>query len=285
MSPWREKIQILSEFWLKILGMVFMTLDHVGIFLISYSFVLPGTICRAFGRLAFPLFAFMLAEGMRHTRNRWKYLLRIGTMCFLMIGVEAILLYGFHMYDVNQGNPFTDLLLAGLTLAFLQFEDWKKAFAILPASVFVLSYLSYLGYFLPGWPAFLQTSYSLYGLALILAFYYVPTLMLKLVGPSLQSAGISEEAFVETKNYRALCNVGAALALFLVCLGAWGLSYINLDVIGASFQAWAMFAGIVLLFYNGKRGYNALWWRIFNYLYFPVHIIGIFGIFYLIFLA
>ncbi len=35
-ETWREKAQILNEFVLKIAALLFMTLDHIGLFLLSY---------------------------------------------------------------------------------------------------------------------------------------------------------------------------------------------------------------------------------------------------------
>lgn len=62
----------MTVFWLRIIAMVTMTFDHVGYLLF------PGEIwLRLVGRIAFPLFAFMTAEGFRHTHDRRKYLIRL----------------------------------------------------------------------------------------------------------------------------------------------------------------------------------------------------------------
>ena len=54
---------------LKILAAVSMLLDHAGLLLF------PGNMLfRIIGRLAFPIFAFMIAEGCKYTHNRRKYL-------------------------------------------------------------------------------------------------------------------------------------------------------------------------------------------------------------------
>ena len=57
---------------LKIIAMISMTLDHVGLQLLPNLWFL-----RLLGRLAFPIYAYMIAEGCRHTRNRRNYFLRI----------------------------------------------------------------------------------------------------------------------------------------------------------------------------------------------------------------
>lgn len=57
---------------LKILAMVCMTADHVGLQLF------PGMVLlRLAGRLAFPIYGWMIAEGCRHTRSRKRYFLRL----------------------------------------------------------------------------------------------------------------------------------------------------------------------------------------------------------------
>ena len=52
---------------LKILAALFMTIDHIGVMLFPRVLVL-----RIIGRLALPIFAFMIAEGCKYTRNKKK---------------------------------------------------------------------------------------------------------------------------------------------------------------------------------------------------------------------
>lgn len=64
---------------LKLLGSVFMLIDHAGLLLFPS---LPWL--RIVGRLAFPIFAFMIAEGCLYTRNRRKHFLVIFALGVLM---------------------------------------------------------------------------------------------------------------------------------------------------------------------------------------------------------
>ena len=57
---------------LKLMAIVFMTVDHIGVVLFPNIMLL-----RIIGRLAFPIFAFMIAEGCTYSKNRKKYLLTI----------------------------------------------------------------------------------------------------------------------------------------------------------------------------------------------------------------
>ena len=54
---------------LKAIGIVSMTIDHIGYFLFPQM-----TVLRIIGRLAYPIFAYMIAEGCRYTRNKVRYL-------------------------------------------------------------------------------------------------------------------------------------------------------------------------------------------------------------------
>lgn len=59
----------MSVFALKILACISMVIDHLG------AVVYPDALwMRYVGRLSFPIFAFLLAEGFYHTKNVKKYL-------------------------------------------------------------------------------------------------------------------------------------------------------------------------------------------------------------------
>ena len=57
---------------LKIIAMVTMVLDHIGMVLLPHLKIL-----RIIGRLSFPIFAYMVGEGFAHSHNRWKYFLQM----------------------------------------------------------------------------------------------------------------------------------------------------------------------------------------------------------------
>ena len=74
----KEKIGIgLSGNQLKIIAMLTMLVDHIGVQLFPECIIL-----RIIGRLSLPIFAYMIAEGCLHTRNRPKYLLLIALLGF-----------------------------------------------------------------------------------------------------------------------------------------------------------------------------------------------------------
>lgn len=80
----------LSGNMLKIIGAIFMLIDHIGMFLPEYR------ILRIIGRLSFPIFAFKIAEGARYTKNKTKYFLLIfllGVLCQIVTYIYNKSLY------------------------------------------------------------------------------------------------------------------------------------------------------------------------------------------------
>ena len=86
-----EKKLPLSQFVIRIVALLSMTSDHIGIFVLTYLGASNplGLALRAFGRLAFPLFIFMLAEGMLHTHNEKRYMGRLSIVLGVMIVAEC----------------------------------------------------------------------------------------------------------------------------------------------------------------------------------------------------
>ena len=64
----------LSGSALKVIAVLSMVTDHCAYYLMEHGTLLYEGM-RCFGRIAFPVFAFLIAEGFRHTRNRMKYFL------------------------------------------------------------------------------------------------------------------------------------------------------------------------------------------------------------------
>lgn len=61
---------------LKVIAVISMVIDHSAYYLMEHETLLYE-VMRCFGRIAFPVFAFLIAEGFQHTRNRIKYFLQL----------------------------------------------------------------------------------------------------------------------------------------------------------------------------------------------------------------
>ena len=78
---------------LKIIACISMLIDHLGVV------VFPGIpILRIIGRIAFPIFAYMIAEGCRYTKNKVKYL---GIILAMATAFQIV--YFVFMNDLYQG--------------------------------------------------------------------------------------------------------------------------------------------------------------------------------------
>ena len=65
---------MMSGSTLKILAVLSMAIDHAAFFMLDGDTVFYGAM-RCVGRVAFPVFAFLITEGFLHTRNRMRYFL------------------------------------------------------------------------------------------------------------------------------------------------------------------------------------------------------------------
>lgn len=105
---------------LKAIACLAMLLDHIG------AELYPSMALRVIGRIAFPLFCFALCQGFYHTRNRWKYLLRLG-ICAVVAEPFFDLLFRGALTFAKQNVLLT--LFLGLVMAVLmeKTEDplWK----------------------------------------------------------------------------------------------------------------------------------------------------------------
>lgn len=74
---------------LKLLACVTMLIDHVGAVMLPHVIML-----RLIGRLAFPIYCFLLSQGIKHTQKPGRYLLRMGIGMVLSEIPYDLLFYG-----------------------------------------------------------------------------------------------------------------------------------------------------------------------------------------------
>ena len=278
---------VFSSFILKIVAMVTMTFDHIGFLLsevVGYNYWLV-IVFRIIGRIALPLYCLMITEGVLHTKNKGNYLLRLGIMATsitiaLVVGVEA-----FGIDSIRQeGNIFIDLILGAVCVWALTRKEWYfKVLIIIPLGIGVASYfatsLEIQQNILIHWfPYFLRPQYFFYGIGMIILFYVAYLLKDLFLKQYSQNSGIPVESLEGTTIERIAINLFSILMLVIATLGLFVMSlFVNAFWI-ASIQNAALIAGAFILLYNGKRGYNAKWFQYGSYLYYPLHLLIIFGI-------
>jgi hypothetical protein len=220
---------------LKMIALISMTIDHIGLFLISSDTVLY-TMMRILGRVAFPLFAFMIAEGFLHTSNLKRYMLRL---LFLGLTTEVIFLgiYLFSGFNLThfwflEGSGFRMNIVWTLLLGLIGLSLIKK---YEPFSILILTVLFMVSIVLP---------YGFYGFGLIMIF-----------------------GMIQSPKQKWGYAVGLSIIYCLypaLSLGIEGINWI---------QLFALMAIPILMLYHGERGHASLK---FAYLYYPLHIVVIY---------
>ena len=160
----------LSNFDLKLIAIITMTIDHIGVVFgtVFYNFL------RAVGRLSFPIFAFLLTEGYVHTKSFSKYFLRL-----LVLALISEVIYDYVFFDsfiyIDANNIFFTLALGLLTLFLLDkskglikryFKDKVDLVIILPITyLLIVVIMGLMG-------EFLNFSYGMLGI-LVISFFYL----------------------------------------------------------------------------------------------------------------
>lgn len=104
---------------LKLLALLTMLVDHIG-----YLFFPHEMLFRTIGRIAFPIFAFQLAEGFRHTSNRSAYAGRLA-----LFAVISAVPYAFFNPEL-QFDPLTMNIMVLLLMGFGAMALWEKGIAL-----------------------------------------------------------------------------------------------------------------------------------------------------------
>ena len=121
--------KFLSGNALKILAAIFMTIDHIGVILFPRVLIL-----RIIGRLALPIYAFMIAEGCKYTRNKKKYF-------GMVFGLGSVCQIVYYLFD---GSLYFSILIT-FSLSILMIyalQDWKQKKTALSGLVFAASVIA-----------------------------------------------------------------------------------------------------------------------------------------------
>lgn len=227
-------MNLFSNFTLKVMAIIFMAMDHIYTYIgIGSNIDIPiwfGYI----GKLAAPIFFYLIVEGFYHTKSRKKYMQRLFGMGICMIGVDLIL--GIH------NNVFLSLGFGVAIMSAIEYAKTKEKSSI----KFVTGIL---GAIVSGIVLCLFTEASIFGLAMILIFYFLR----------------------EKKVLMSIAYV--AFSLF------WLVTMIGPNFVEAAllwdYQWMMVFAIVPILMYNGKLGKSNKIIRWMFYWFYPVHLIVI----------
>lgn len=233
-----KKLKCIDAFTLKLLAMALMLCDHM------WATVIPGNMWLTnLGRLAFPIFAFQIAEGWACTHNRKKYLKRMFLFALISEIPFNLMSGGGVFFPFHQNVMFT-FLIAMLLLLLL--EKAKEKGRIVYFVTVVLACV--LGYFAG---ILLMVDYFGTGVLTVLLFY-----------------------FCRGKKFGWLGELFGMLYLNGHLLAGLILS-INLGGFFIEFpqQALAVLALLPIWLYNGKQGVHNKAVQYVGYAFYPLHML------------
>ena len=237
----REKRPLeLTSAALHVLAMLFMLCDHL------WATIVPGNQwLTCVGRLAFPIFSFMIVEGYFHTSNLRRYVLRL-LLFAILSEIPFNLMCGSRIfYPLHQNVMWTFLL--GLLMIYMN-EQAKKT-GILLRRVFV------------GIVSVLVS--TILGLATMVDYYAVGVLTVLV--------------FYFFRGRTWWCFLGQLAALYYLNVEVLSGLYYPISLFGMEFelvqQGLALLALIPIWLYRGRQGHHSKAFQYFCYAFYPTHIL------------
>ena len=235
----------LSASTLKIIACILMVIDHVGVILLPHLLIL-----RVIGRLSYPIFAYLLAEGCRYTRNKKKrFLLVFGLAMICELATVVVM-------GAPEGGILVNFSLAILLIYEVQAikramaqKRPGRAFGLL--ALFLLSVAAVYGFV----EFVLYVDYGFWGV-LIPVWASIPD----------YKEGEAPAIFEKISN-RPVKFAFFSGGLLLLCISR-GLF--------ENIQSYSLLALPLLALYNGQPGRKGLKYGF--YIFYPAHLVVLWGI-------
>lgn len=270
----------LSAYQIKMLAVLTMTIDHLG----AYGFEVPlfaehKTMLRLIGRMAAPLFLFLLTESIRHTKNKARFLRRlylgavwVGLFVTVTNYIWADTIGRFRQSNILFAYFYIAVYCIMIELLVLSIKqrEWKKGAAAV-AGMLATAVPHYICVWID------NISFGEYGCTPEQAWT-----ILDFVGSFVQSPLAAEYTILfvimGVLMYFAKSKSGKAMVLVLFSLFCYfggrspALHTTMIQSVLGFPQYFMVLAVPVLLLYNGEKGKGS---KYFFYLYYPLHRYGI----------
>lgn len=247
-----KKLSVSQE-TLKLTATMTMLIDHIGATLVyaaylsawngenygvSNALVPVYQAMRVIGRIAFPIYCFLLVEGFHHTRNVKKYMKRLA-IGMLLSEIPFDLAFSGGLDWTGSSVMVTLLLGCSMMLAMERTKGFWKIAAVFPFGIAA---------------DLLGSDYGGHGIAIIA--------MLNL------TRGIPREKLWRTACFAVLLWFGA-----------------EVTVLGLTFpmELFGLISLILLFRYQGRKVTKNKWVQLAFYLFYPVHLLVLWGISVLLF--
>lgn len=222
----KTKVQITGA-TLKIIAIVTMLIDHIGAALIEQGVwfkIDPNAkvdrvyaydeIFRIIGRISFPLFCFLVVEGILHTRDVRKYAIRLGIFAIIS-EIPFNLAFSNKVVDLSGFNVFFTLFISVSVVAgYIAIKESTQKFYEEPqVKWFLCTTIFLVGLLVAG---VTNTDYDVAGVCAIMVMYEF-----------------------SSRNAK---NLGFVVAILLLAL------------LDNPIELWALLGFGLILIYNGKRG-------------------------------
>jgi len=264
-----SKLQ-LNSFQLKTFALLIMTIDHLAFYQTFTNNTDINSILRIIGRIAAPLFLFLLAEGLHHTKSKTKYILRLYIASTLTEILNTLFLRTLTIgYNSSVlGNIFTTFFYVAFYVYFIErlLEQHKnKKISISTIIILLLPFLSPILNIM-----LCQTPVGTTSCEIIRIFFPSPltinySILFVIIGVLWY--------FINNKYINS--GILAALSLLSLIIPETAISQFTANLFNFNANTlfinpqWCMFLAIpFMLLYNGKKGPST---KYFFYFYYPLH--------------
>lgn len=232
---------------LKRIALVSMLVDHLAASVIAKLYNIPGFLpeasrsgveafynaCRLFGRLAFPIYCFLLVEGFLHTSDKKRYAVRL----FLFALISEIPFdwaINGQLMNWEHQNVFFTLLLGFAAMWGIDLVLQKLPLSSANLRIFAMAFII-IGVLILAWHV--RADYGAAGVLVIVVLYLFHD------------------------NYPLAAAIG--------CLGLTAAVYVE-SAWSGRMQAAGVIGFLLAYYYNGQKGRLN---KYFYYLFYPVHLL------------
>lgn len=237
-----QRLRFLSGNTLKLIAAIAMVVDHIGVI-----FFPEIRLLRMIGRLSFPIFAFMIAEGCKHTRNKLRYFL---TVAALALSFQVVYFFALRKINMCIFVTFALSILMIYAMQYLKQTLFDENASLLKM---LLACLIFFG--------------------LVIAAFAINLVVDMDYGFAGCMVPVFASIFVSTENtpdrVKRLDN--NYTQVFALSIGLLALALNNTTIQFLSFLTVPL-----LLMYSGKRGRLKL--KYFFYIFYPAHLVILYGI-------